>query len=341
MPRKDQLKRKLLRQAVREDLETRGGLVPRRLRRGYRWRRVGLRVGVAALVLLLLGGSAWLLTEVMAGPDEMLVVTQLIETPAAMSTDGAAATTVLPPEMLPVPGGVDPSMLSLGVRRIILDPGHGGVNVGTVAPGGLQEKEITLDVGLRLRELLVEGGFDVRMTRETDEVVDLDARTHFANQETGDIFVSIHVNWLETRNVRGVETYYLGPTNDPYLRRIAAAENRGSSYSLADFRNLMDTLYAGVRQEESRALAEAMQRRLFRSLRQLNPQLRDRGVKTAPFVVLLSTEMPAVLVEVAALSNREEAQLLSKPFYRQFIAQALFEGIRAYAESLVATEETS
>ncbi|MCB1037323.1 MAG: N-acetylmuramoyl-L-alanine amidase, partial [Acidobacteria bacterium] len=152
---------------------------------------------------------------------------------------------------------------------------------------------------------------------------------------------SIHVNWIEAQEIRGVETYYLGPTDDPYIKDIAAAENRGSGYSLADFRSLLDGLYADVRQDESRRLAEALQGELFESLHTVTPSLRNRGVKTAPFVVLVSSDMPAALVEVACLSNQEEARLLAKPYYRQFIAQALFEGIRRYADSLAPVEIAS
>ncbi|MCB1054353.1 MAG: N-acetylmuramoyl-L-alanine amidase, partial [Acidobacteria bacterium] len=149
-----------------------------------------------------------------------------------------------------------------------------------------------------------------------------------------DIFVSIHVNWIEQREIRGVETYFLGATDDPYLRAIAAAENKDSGYSLADFRSIMEGVYAGVRQDESRRLAQAVQRQLFASLKGVNPALRNRGVKTAPFVVLVSSEMPAVLVEVSCLSNDEEAALLTKPLYREYIARALSSGIRDYADSL-------
>jgi N-acetylmuramoyl-L-alanine amidase len=153
--------------------------------------------------------------------------------------------------------------------------------------------------------------------------------------------VSIHVNWIENRKARGVETYFLGATEDPFLTRLAAEENRESGYSMADMRKLLDGIYADVRHEKSHKLAETVQASLFSSLRKINPHLDDRGVKAAPFIVLLSTEMPAVLAEVSCLSNEEEAQLLAKPLYRQYIAEALASGVRSYADAVEGKPETS
>jgi N-acetylmuramoyl-L-alanine amidase len=162
--------------------------------------------------------------------------------------------------------------------------------------------------------------------------VALEKRGELAYMGGADIFVSIHVNWIENRRARGVETYFLGPTEDPYLTRLAADENRESGYSLADMRKLLDRIYADVRQEKSRKLAETMQASLFSSLRKVNPQLDNRGIKAAPFIVLLASEMPAVLAEVSCLSNDQEARMLAKPLYRQYIAEALAAGVRSYAD---------
>lgn len=337
----NRLKKKVLRQAVQDNLDTLSG-APRRSRgRSGRpsGRLLALRYTLLAVVpLMALGTSTYVLSTASAPQDRPIIVTQIFEPAPVVEPEVEA-------EMLflhrPAPEPIEPAVLSLGVRRIVLDPGHGGPNLGTVAPGGLKEKDLTLDVSRRLARLLERSSFEVLMTREEDSQVDLQERTEFAKANRADIFVSIHVNWIEAQEVRGVETYYLGPTDDPYIKSIAAAENRGSGYSLADFRSLLDGLYTDLRQDESRRLAEALQGQLFESLHTVTPALRNRGVKTAPFVVLVSSDMPAALVEVACLSNQDEARLLAKPYYRQFIAQALFEGIRRYADSLAPDEAAS
>ena len=337
------LKRKLLRQAVQENLETLQGLPPRSRTASRSGRTVPLFL-LVTIPLLAVAASSYFISRAVSASDDVVVIAQVLEPP---TPDAVAAAKPIRPEVpfesagLPAPERIEPSVLSLGVRRIVLDPGHGGGNSGTVAPGGLMEKSVTLDVAQRLRRLLERDSFEVLMTRDGDESMGLADRTRFANDNRADIFVSIHVNWIELRQIRGVETFYLGPTDDPVLSSIAAAENKGSEYSLADFRVLLEGLYQGVRQDESRNLAQAVQRDLFHSLRSLTPQLQDRGVKTAPFLVLVSSQMPAILVEVSCLSNEEEARLLTKPYYRQYIAQALYRGIRQYATSLEPAEPSA
>lgn len=236
--------------------------------------------------------------------------------------------------VFPAPQRVDPAVFALGIRRIVLDPGHGGHDPGAVSPLGMTEKELTLDISYRLRRLLEEALFEVVMTRERDDTVSLRQRAELANSHGGDLLLSIHVNSFSARQIRGVETYYLGPTDDPILIQYAAIENRTSGYSLTDFRRLLEGIYAHVKQDVSRQFAAALQRELFKTLRTGTPGLADRGVKSAPFIVLITTQMPAVLVEVSALSNEEEARLLANPQYRQTIAQALFRGIRTYADAI-------
>jgi N-acetylmuramoyl-L-alanine amidase len=235
---------------------------------------------------------------------------------------------------------VDAAVFPLAVRKIVIDAGHGGGSSGTRTPQGVLEKDLTLDIAVRLQRLL-EKQFQVVMTRESDENVSLEERGKLANQAGADIFVSIHLNWIENRRSRGVETYYLGPTDDPYLTRLAASENRDSGYSMTDLRHLLDRIYAGVRQDKSRKLAEVVQGALFQSVGKLSPEVEDRGVKAAPFLVLLSTEMPAILAEVSSMSNEEEARLLTKPLYRQYIAEALAKGIRGYAVAVEGAPEVA
>ena len=197
--------------------------------------------------------------------------------------------------------------------------------------GGFREKDVTLDIARRAAGSLAGHDFVVVLTREADETRSLQQRVETANAARGDVFLSIHVNSIPTQERRGVETYFLGSANDPRVEKLAGAENSGSGYSLADFRHLLEGLYVDVRHDESRRLAQAVQGRLFAALVQDNPQLEDRGVKQAPFVVLVGTEMPSVLAEVACLSNREDTLLLKQESYRQEIAESLAAAVRGYA----------
>ncbi|MEP0774155.1 MAG: N-acetylmuramoyl-L-alanine amidase [Acidobacteriota bacterium] len=348
----DRTKRRILRQAVQENLMTLRGLPPPGLvRTRPRWRRWALAaspllVPAALLALALMWAStggdsaappqgdapALAAKARIVGP----LPTEEVATEAPQSPLASLASSD-PDLRLPHPPPVDPSILALGVRRIVLDPGHGGEDHGTTGPLGLVEKELTLDVALRAAEFLAAEGFEVLLTRDSDTSLPLDRRAGLANSMRGDVLVSIHVNWIPNRRARGVETYWLGPTDDPFIKELAAAENRSSGYSLADFRRLLEGIYADVRKDESRRLAEAVQKELYRSLARLNPSLHDRGVKTAPFLVLVSTEMPAILAEVGCLSNEDEARLLATPKYRRRIAEALTAGIVSYAQQRATT----
>ncbi|HWM89131.1 MAG TPA: N-acetylmuramoyl-L-alanine amidase [Thermoanaerobaculia bacterium] len=332
----DRLKRQLLRELVQENVDLAEGRLPRGLKRRPSF---GFRVLVLALVPLGLFGSARLIPS-LGSPGEIPGEIQAKPVQAAApavpaslpATPAAAITSPVTSPIPPTP--IDAAVFPLAVRRIALDPGHGGDSLGTRAPLGLVEKELTLDIAGRVRKLLEADSFEVVMTREQDRSISLEDRGLAANRGGADIFVSIHLNWIENRKARGVETYYLGATDDPFLTRLAAKENLESGYSMADMRQLLDRIYADVRQDKSRKLAETVQTSLFRSLGKVNPGLEDRGVKAAPFIVLLSTEMPAILAEVSCLSNEEEAQLLTKPLYRQYIAEALAAGIRSYADNV-------
>ncbi len=317
------LKRRLLRELVRDNVDLKENRLPRSLRRGTHRLRTAVRVLGLVLFPVALLGSTRLISSFSPPPSP----------PAAPATAAPARPQAAAPQF-GVPTPIAAEVLPLAVRKVAIDPGHGGDSLGTHTPQGLMEKDLTLDVAARLRKLLEAEGFDVVMTRRTDQDVSLAERGTLANQGGADIFVSIHVNWIENRQSRGVETYFLGATQDPFLNRLAAAENRDSGYSMADMRRLLDRIYADVRKESSRKLAEVVQSSLYHSLRKVNPGLEDRGVKAAPFIVLLTTEMPAILAEVSCLSNEQEADLLSKPLYRQYIAEALAAGVRSYAETV-------
>lgn len=358
MRRIDRAKRRILRQAVQDNVATLRGLPPPGLVSARpRWRRVVLASSpllVPAVLVTMalvwastvgdsaappLGAAPATATHIRPAPPVIPEGSAAPRSTSPLESLGAAN----PDLRLPHPAPVDPAILALGVRRVVLDPGHGGDDYGTTGPMGLVEKELTLDVALRTAELLTARGFEVLLTRDGDTSLPLDRRSGVANAMRGDVLVSIHVNWIPNRRARGVETYCLGPTDDPFIKELAAAENRSSGYSLADFRRLLEGIYADVRKDESRRLAEAVQGEMHRSLVRLNPALQDRGVKTAPFLVLVATEMPAILAEVSCLSNDEEARLLATGKYRRRIAEALTAGIVSYAQqrAVVARSEGS
>ena len=340
--RLNRLKRKTLRGAVEENLRTIQGLPPDAVRPWPRRFAILRRRLPMMLLPFALLGSLWFgqgFSETWHSPDlELSLPLPSTAAPQPATAPGevfltseafAAEAAVLPaPRRL-----VDPSVFPLAVRRVVVDAGHGGYQGGTTLPDGIAEKEITLDVAQRLRNLLKRDGFEVVMTRDRDEYVALEERTRIANRASADIFVSIHVNWFEGKTSRGVETYFLGAADAPYLNELAASENRDSGYSVADLQRLLEGIYANARKDESAKLASSVQESLYGSLKRANPKLQDRGVKRAPFVVLVSTRMPAILAEVSCLSNQEEAALLSTPEYRQRIAQALFLGVHGYIET--------
>ena len=324
------LKRRLLRDLVRENVELKENRLPRSLRRGPQRLRTAVRVlGLALFPLVLLGSTRLISSFAPASPAQPApAAAAMPAAPTPPASPQAAAQRL--DELTPINADV----LPLAVRKVAIDPGHGGASLGTHTPHGLTEKDLTLDIAARLRKLLEADGFEVLLTRGADKDVSLAERGTLANRGGADVFVSIHVNWIENRQSRGVETYFLGATQDPFLSRLAAAENRDSGYSMADMRQLLDRIYADVRQDNSRKLAGVVQSSLYHSLRRVNPGLENRGVKAAPFIVLLTTEMPAILAEVSCLSNDQEAALLSRPLYRQYIAEALAAGVRSYADSV-------
>ena len=316
----ERVKRRVLQEAVAENLDTIRGLPPRAMRPAARWLRLWARRAPLIALPLTLAGSAYMMTTApVAGPPPIVSAAAVMR-PVLHAADAT-------PEIERVTATAFP----LAVRRVVLDAGHGGSDPGATA-AQLLEKEITLDIGRRLQKKLEKDGFEVVPTRDGDRTIALKERARLANDSRSDIFVSIHVNaLLKHTDARGIETYYLGATNDPKLTQLAAAENRVSGYSIADMRTLLDGVYADARRDESHALARAVQQQLFTTLRKVDPGLENWGVKRAPFLVLVATDMPAVLAEVGCISNEKEAAMLRRPEYRQKIADALFAGIRGYA----------
>jgi N-acetylmuramoyl-L-alanine amidase len=322
----DRLKRQMLRDAVRENLEVIEGRAPAGLRRGGRWARTSVRAVALVGVPLALFASINAFSGGGGSSPEVVVVPQRTIVPS-LSEPGLEAVS------WPAPKSIDPTLFHLDVKTIVLDAGHGGTDPGALTADGLPEKEIALDVAERLRGKLGGGLFRVVMTRDGDETVSLRERARRARDAGGDVLVSIHLNSIPRAGEGGIETYFLGPTDDPVIRQLASTENRSSGYSLSDFRGLLEGVYVDVRQAESRKLAESVQGELVASLRKISPGVGDRGVKSAPFVVLIASEMPGILAEVSCVSHAEEARLLRDEAFRETIADALARGVRAWADA--------
>ena len=222
------------------------------------------------------------------------------------------------------------SLFDLQVRTIVLDPGHGGGDPGAIGVGQTIEKEVTLDVALRLRRRLLQRGYAVLMTRESDSTVSLRERVEFANRQPTDLFVSIHANSFPDEPVNALETYYFGANTERSLLRLAEAENQGSDYTLADFNDMIRRLGSTVKLQESRRLATAIQRSLVANTRATTPNVQDWGVKAGPFVVLLGSDAPSVLAEISVLSNSAQADRLRSEAHREQLAAFLEEGILNY-----------
>jgi N-acetylmuramoyl-L-alanine amidase len=226
-------------------------------------------------------------------------------------------------------------VLGLKVGRIVIDPGHGGHDTGTVGRNGLMEKDLVLDVALNLKKSLEERlGAQVLMTRSDDRFISLEERTTIANRHKADLFVSIHANASTSRSTSGVETYYLNFARTAADREIAARENATTLMSIGELQDLVRKIAMADKATESRELAALMQRSLFSGSRVIFPKSRNRGVRSAPFVVLIGAEMPAVLVEVAFISNPRDEKALKKENSQQVLAQALLTGIEGYLKSL-------
>ena len=225
--------------------------------------------------------------------------------------------------------------LGLKIGRIVIDPGHGGHDTGTIGPNGVEEKNVVLDVARRLGKLL-QGrmGADVVFTRRDDSFIPLETRTAIANEQQADLFVSIHANSSRDEDARGVETYYLNFTSNAAALEVAARENASSDQSIHELQDLVKKIALKEKIEESREFATDVQRSLHTGLAVKNPGIRDRGVKKAPFVVLIGANMPSILAEISFVSNPTDERKLDTPEYRQRIAESLYKGIAKYVNGL-------
>ncbi len=224
--------------------------------------------------------------------------------------------------------------LGLKLQRVVVDPGHGGHDTGTISRTGVIEKELVLDLAKRLGTLIEERlGAEVVYTRADDTFVPLEDRTALAMAQHADLFLSIHVNSSRSPRIAGPETFYLNFTTDQSAMDVAARENATAGRTISDYPELVEKIALNEKVNESRELAGIIQRALFAGLMR-GRGYRDRGVKKAPFVVLIGAQIPSVLAEVAFLSNPRDESLLKRPDYRQRVAEALFKGVSQYADTL-------
>jgi N-acetylmuramoyl-L-alanine amidase len=225
--------------------------------------------------------------------------------------------------------------LGLKISRIVIDPGHGGHDTGTIGPTGLCEKDLVLDVSLRLKKLLeTKTGAEVVLTRADDTFIPLEERTAIANEKAADLFISIHANGSRDRRARGIETYYLNFTSDPEALEVAARENATTQESVHQLQDLIKKIALTEKIEESQDFAAQIQREIYARLRKFSGEQRDRGVKKAPFVVLIGANMPSVLAEISFLTNPQDERLLKRAEHRGRIAEALYRGITRYVSNL-------
>jgi N-acetylmuramoyl-L-alanine amidase len=220
-----------------------------------------------------------------------------------------------------------------GIRKIVLDPGHGGKDTGAIGAGGILEKDVVLRIAKKLaRRLRSEMGIEVVLTREHDTFIPLEERTAIANKENADLFVSLHTNASPNPRVGGIETYYLNNTDDEAARRLAERENAGSNREISDIQYILSDLIQNSKMEDSIALAHHLHASLVKQAGRRFGTVKDLGVKQALFYVLVGARMPSVLAEMFFITNRSEARWLGGESYHAGIVEGLFQGIKQFAQ---------
>jgi len=293
--------------------------------------------------------AARMTAKVVTSPTVMLPeppAPRPVQPPASTAADDAPtagpATRTASPRAVPKAAHVNSDgerslirALGLKINRVVIDPGHGGADQGTVGQRGLIEKDLVLDVAKRLGKLIEERmGSQVIYTRSDDTFIPLQTRTELANEKKADLFLSIHANSSPHPKIGGIEVYYLNFTRSADALDLAARENASSEKSVYELRDLIQSITLHEKIEESKEFASKVQGTLQTFETRYNTAAKNRGVKKAPFVVLIGASMPSVLAEVGFLSNAREEQLLKQSDHRQRLAEALYQGVARYAQSL-------
>ena len=297
--------------------------------------RVGRQIGTRIRVVLDLTNAAPHTTYALYNPYRVVI---------DFAREAPAPVVAAPVPSEPKPNGAGGFSLSrqlgLGIGRIVIDPGHGGHDPGAMNDG-LSEADLVLDVALRLEKLLQQHpGVQVVMTRRSNVFVPLEERTAIANREGADLFLSIHANASEDDRARGIETYFLNFAPNPAAEAIAARENAASARTMRQLPDIVKAIALNNKIDESRDFASLVQSSMMERLKRSNKNVKDLGVKQAPFMVLIGATMPSILAEISFLTNRQDATLLRGAAYRQVIAEALFNGVMRYQRSLKAATQT-
>ena len=243
------------------------------------------------------------------------------------------------PKQIVIPKGSQTSTLArqlgLQVGRIVIDPGHGGKDKGAISPNGTYEKDIVLEIAKRLkRNLEITTGCEVILTRTDDRFLALEERTAIANAKKADLFVSLHINAHEDRNLHGTETYYLNLSNDKESARVAALENAPSTRRISDLENILKDIMLNTKINESAKLAKTVQSNIIANLAKKYNGIRDLGVKQAPFYVLLGAEMPSILIETAFITNKTEEKRLQDKNFQKNLVSGISSGIGSYIRQM-------
>jgi N-acetylmuramoyl-L-alanine amidase len=274
-----------------------------------------------------------------ANPDGS-VTTKPVSAKARRSTLATKPDLVQPPTVpQPMRDGSSSTLtraLGLKIGRIVIDAGHGGHDTGTVGPTGLMEKDLCLDVALRLGRIIQQKlpAADIVYTRADDTFIPLEERTRIANDAKADLFISIHANSSSDHLARGVETYYLNLQGSADSMEVAARENAAAQQNVHDLEDLVKKIARTEKIGESRELAADIQDSLSKRIQKTAKPIKNRGVRKAPFVVLIGADMPSILTEISFLSNPADEQLLKKPEHRQHVAEGLYQGVIEYLQSM-------
>lgn len=221
--------------------------------------------------------------------------------------------------------------LGLGVKKVVIDPGHGGKDPGAVGPSGVKEKDVVLGIALKLQEKIrVRLNLEAILTRSSDKFLPLEERTALANTQKADLFVSIHTNAHKNRRIYGISTYILNVATDEEAARLAAFENAVSEKRISDLEKILNDLMLNSKINESSRLADAVQQGLIKGLPKRFSNIKDLGVKQAPFYVLIGAQMPSIMVETSFITNGFEEKRLGSAAYQDEVAEGILAGIQSY-----------